>query len=110
MSPRCCLCGHPTQTTDHLLAECPLVWRVWTLTLPRWLPQPPNSPSTLLRALYALDLPPSSPSIDSYHVLDGVGWRAYWAFIFYAIPFISVNVTTSTHKHLHTCIDQANIP
>ncbi|KAI9032554.1 hypothetical protein CLU79DRAFT_726861 [Phycomyces nitens] len=108
----CRLCGHPNQTTDHLLAECPLVWRVWTLTLPRWLPQPPNSPSTLLRALYALDLPPSSPSIDSYHVLDGVlaaVWKAYWRQVFDNIPFTPVHVSDSVDKTLHSLFSSSHL-
>ncbi|KAI9010833.1 hypothetical protein CLU79DRAFT_710239, partial [Phycomyces nitens] len=112
VSPECRLCGHPNQTTDHLLAECPLVWRVWTLTLPRWLPQPPNSPSTLLRALYALDLPPSSPFIDSYHVLDGVlaaVWKAYWRQVFDNIPFTPVHVSDSVDKTLHSLFSSSHL-
>ncbi|KAI9016362.1 hypothetical protein CLU79DRAFT_867483 [Phycomyces nitens] len=99
VSPGRRLCDHPTQTTEHLLAECPLVWRVWTLTFPLWLSQPPKSPSTLIHALYTLDLHPSSPSIDSYHVLDGVlaeVWKAYWRRVFDDIPFTSVHTPTSS--------------
>ncbi|KAI9027544.1 hypothetical protein CLU79DRAFT_739671, partial [Phycomyces nitens] len=89
VSPECRLCGHPTQTTDRLLAKCSLVWRVWTLTLPRLLPQPPNSPSTLL--------------------LLAAVWKAYWRQVFDKIPFTPVHVSDSVDKTLHSLFSSSHL-
>ncbi|OAD73350.1 hypothetical protein PHYBLDRAFT_145747 [Phycomyces blakesleeanus NRRL 1555(-)] len=67
----------------------------------RWIPQWPARPSTILRVFYALDLPPSPPHINSYHVLDGVlaaVWKAYWRTIFDNVPFVPINVVVSTGR------------
>ncbi|KAL0084770.1 hypothetical protein J3Q64DRAFT_1822018 [Phycomyces blakesleeanus] len=102
-SPECCLCDHSNQTPEHFLVECPLVWQVWTMIMNRWIPQWPARPSTILRVFYALDLPPSPPHINSYHVLDGVlaaVWKAYWRTIFDNVPFVPINVVVSVNKSL----------
>ncbi|OAD67157.1 hypothetical protein PHYBLDRAFT_174542 [Phycomyces blakesleeanus NRRL 1555(-)] len=93
-SPECRLCGHSNQTPEHFLVECPLVWQVWTMAMHMWIPHWRAQPSTILRAFYALALPPSPPHIDSYHVLDGVlaaVWKAYWHTIFDDVPFVPAN-------------------
>ncbi|KAI9022344.1 hypothetical protein CLU79DRAFT_702454, partial [Phycomyces nitens] len=112
-SSACRLGSHPNQTPEHLLISCPKMWKVWADILSHWIPSFSPSPDSVLSALSKVKLPPNGPFLPSSQVFGAVlqvGWRAYWAFIFDAIPFISVNVTTSTHKLLHTCIDQANIP
>ncbi|KAI9491831.1 hypothetical protein BDB00DRAFT_749041, partial [Zychaea mexicana] len=106
-SPLCALGDLALDSVDHFLFACSLKWEVWSQVLEDCL-LVSVSLDTISKAIFSLDLPSwpirNSP-LSEVQLIAGVllgVWRTHWSFIFSAVPFNSIVVSSSTHKLLLT--------